>query len=70
MAQAWRTLGSQVTLVEAGDRLIAREEEFASEQVAESLRERGVDVRVGVKATAVRARRRRGDPRARGRAGR
>ena len=55
MAQAWRSLGSQVTLVEAGDRVIAREEEFASEQVAEALRERGVDVRVGVKATAARA---------------
>ena len=53
MAQAWRTLGSQVTLIEAADRLIAREEPFASEQVAESLRERGVDVRLGQKATAV-----------------
>jgi pyruvate/2-oxoglutarate dehydrogenase complex dihydrolipoamide dehydrogenase (E3) component len=53
LAQAWRSLGSQVTLVEMLDRLIAREEEFASEQVAESLRERGVDVRLGVKATAV-----------------
>ncbi|HEY6779204.1 MAG TPA: NAD(P)/FAD-dependent oxidoreductase [Thermoleophilaceae bacterium] len=56
LAQAWRTLGSQVTLIEAVDRLIAREEEFASEQVEQSLRERGVDVRVGVKAVAIRAR--------------
>src|SRR5919109_2856068 len=56
LAQAWRTLGSQVTLIEAVDRLIAREEEFASEQVKESLGGRGVDVRVGVKAVAVRAR--------------
>ena len=55
MAQAWRTLGSQVTLIEAADRLIAREEPFASEQVAEALRELGVDLRIGVKATAVRA---------------
>jgi dihydrolipoamide dehydrogenase len=54
MAQAWRTLGSQVTLIEAADRLIAREELFASEQVAESLRELGVDVRLGGKATSVR----------------
>jgi len=53
MAQAWRTLGSQVTLIEAVDRLIAREEPFASEQVADSLRELGVDVRLGGKATAV-----------------
>jgi pyruvate/2-oxoglutarate dehydrogenase complex dihydrolipoamide dehydrogenase (E3) component len=56
MAQAWRTLGSQVTLVEAADRLIAREEPFASEQVQQSLQERGVDVQVGVKAVGVRAR--------------
>ena len=54
LAQAWRTLGSQVTLVEAADRLIGREEPFASEDVAEALRGRGVDVQVGVKAEAVR----------------
>ncbi|MGI8944843.1 MAG: dihydrolipoyl dehydrogenase family protein [Thermoleophilaceae bacterium] len=53
MAQAWRTLGSQVTLIEAIDRLISREEPFASEQVEASLRERGVDVRLGSKAKAV-----------------
>jgi pyruvate/2-oxoglutarate dehydrogenase complex dihydrolipoamide dehydrogenase (E3) component len=55
LAQAWRSLGSQVALVEALDRLIAREEPFASEQVEQALRDRGVDVRVGVKASAVRA---------------
>ena len=54
MAQAWRRLGSQVTLIEAADRLIAREEPFAGEQVADSLREAGVDVRLAQKATAVR----------------
>ena len=53
MAQAWRSFGSQVTLIEAADRVIAREEPFASEQVEESLREQGVDVRVGQKATSV-----------------
>ena len=55
LAQAWRSLGSQVTLVEAADRLISREEPFASEDVAEALRGRGVDVQLGVKAVAVRA---------------
>jgi pyruvate/2-oxoglutarate dehydrogenase complex dihydrolipoamide dehydrogenase (E3) component len=55
LAQAWRSLGSQVTLVEAADRLIGREEPFASDDVAEALRGRGVDVQVGVKAVAVRA---------------
>ena len=49
----------------AADRLIAREEEFASELVADGLRERGVDIRLGVRATAARARRRRGRARAR-----
>jgi dihydrolipoamide dehydrogenase len=56
LAQAWRSLGSQVTLVEAGDRLLAREEPFAGDQVEQALRERGVDVRTGAKATAVRGR--------------
>lgn len=53
MAQAWRTLGSQVTLIEAMDRLIGREEPFAADLVEDSLRELGVDVRLGSKATAV-----------------
>jgi pyruvate/2-oxoglutarate dehydrogenase complex dihydrolipoamide dehydrogenase (E3) component len=55
MAQAYSSLGSDVTLVENGDRLIPREEPFASDDVEQSLREKGVDVRVGVSATAVRA---------------
>jgi pyruvate/2-oxoglutarate dehydrogenase complex dihydrolipoamide dehydrogenase (E3) component len=55
LAQAYRSLGSQVTLIEAADRLIAREEPFASEHVEQGLRELGVDVQLGVKATAVRA---------------
>jgi pyruvate/2-oxoglutarate dehydrogenase complex dihydrolipoamide dehydrogenase (E3) component len=53
LAQAWRVLGSQVSLIEAADRLIAREEPFASELVEQSLRERGVDVHTGTKAVAV-----------------
>jgi len=52
MAQAWRTLGSEVTLIETGERLLGREEPFAAEQVATSLRERGVDVRLGTRAVA------------------
>jgi dihydrolipoamide dehydrogenase len=53
MAQAWGALGSKVTLVHRGKRLIEREEPFASEQVRESLSELGVDVRLGVSATRV-----------------
>lgn len=54
MAQAWASLGSDVAVVEALPRLLAREEEFASEQVTEALRKAGVDVRTGAKATAAR----------------
>jgi pyruvate/2-oxoglutarate dehydrogenase complex dihydrolipoamide dehydrogenase (E3) component len=57
MAQAWRSLGSRVTLIEAMDRLLSAEEPFASEQVADALREHGVDVRTGAEATAVRGKR-------------
>jgi dihydrolipoamide dehydrogenase len=53
LAQAWSTLGSEVTLVEAEDRVLSKMEEFASEQVAAGLSDAGVDVRTGDKATAV-----------------
>jgi dihydrolipoamide dehydrogenase len=53
LAQAWASLGSQVTVVEAADTLIPREEDFAREQVADALRERGVDVRLGAGAERV-----------------
>lgn len=53
MAQAYASFGAQVTVVEALPRLIAGEEEFASEQVREALEDGGVEVALGVKATAV-----------------
>jgi pyruvate/2-oxoglutarate dehydrogenase complex dihydrolipoamide dehydrogenase (E3) component len=53
LAQAFRSLGAEVHLIEALDRLIAREEPFASEQVTESLRARGVDIHLGRKAVRV-----------------
>lgn len=52
LAQAWASLGAQVTIVEAAERLIAREEPFASEQVADVLLARGVALALGVRATA------------------
>ena len=58
LGQAWATLGSQVTIVEALPRLLAREEEFASALVHAALVERGIDVRIGDAAVAVE---RRGD---------
>jgi pyruvate/2-oxoglutarate dehydrogenase complex dihydrolipoamide dehydrogenase (E3) component len=53
MAQAYAALGASVALVEAEQRLIGREEEFASEHVAEGLRAAGVEIHVSAKATAV-----------------
>ncbi len=50
LAQAWASLGSQVVLVEASPGLLAKHEPFAGELVGESLRERGVEVRVGESA--------------------
>jgi pyruvate/2-oxoglutarate dehydrogenase complex dihydrolipoamide dehydrogenase (E3) component len=56
LAQAWSTLGTRVTLVEGEQRLLPREEPFAGEQVAASLRSNyGVDVRTGVLAKRVSA---------------
>jgi pyruvate/2-oxoglutarate dehydrogenase complex dihydrolipoamide dehydrogenase (E3) component len=46
LSQAWSAFGSQVTLVHRGDRLIEREEAFASGQVRDALVEGGVDVRL------------------------
>lgn len=54
MAQAYASLGSSVTVIEAGPRLLSREEPFASEELRASLTEWGVDVRVGVSAESVR----------------
>ena len=50
MAQAWSSLGSSVVVVEAADRILAGEEPFVSEEVGNALRERGVELRAGVKA--------------------
>jgi pyruvate/2-oxoglutarate dehydrogenase complex dihydrolipoamide dehydrogenase (E3) component len=53
MAQAWSSLGSRVTVIEAEQELLPSEEPFAGEQLREALIERGVDARVGTKATSV-----------------
>jgi dihydrolipoamide dehydrogenase len=54
MSQAYNSLGSHVMLIEGERRLLAREEEFACEQVTAALAERGVDIRTGRKADSVR----------------
>jgi dihydrolipoamide dehydrogenase len=54
LAQAWATLGTEVTLIEGSAQLLPREEPFAGEQVAASLRESyGIDVHTGVLAKRV-----------------
>lgn len=52
LSQAWSSLGAAVTLIEAMPQLLTGEEPFASEQLAESLRGQGVDVRLRATATA------------------
>jgi dihydrolipoamide dehydrogenase len=54
MACAYASLGAKVTVVEALPRLIAGEEELASDQVKEALEDAGAKVVLGTKATAVR----------------
>jgi dihydrolipoamide dehydrogenase len=53
MAQAFASLGASVALVEAEPRILATEEEFASEQIAESLRSEGAEIHTGARAVAV-----------------
>lgn len=53
MAQVYAALGSTVTIVERGDRLLSRTEPFAGELVAEGLAADGVDLRLGVSAESV-----------------
>jgi dihydrolipoamide dehydrogenase len=60
LAQAWRALGSEeVTLVEAAERLLPREEPFAGEELAASMDDKGISVSTGTKV--VKATRQNGD---------
>lgn len=53
MAQAFARLGTRVTLVEALDRLLEREEPETSAVIAETLTADGVDIRVGARVERV-----------------
>jgi dihydrolipoamide dehydrogenase len=53
MAQAWRSLGSQVAVIEALERLLPREEPYVGGELERALIERGVEVHTGVKAVGV-----------------
>ena len=54
MAQAYRSLGAEVVLVEAGERLLGREEAYAGEELREAFSAEGIEVHTGVRAVAVR----------------
>ena len=53
IAQAFARLGSQVTQIEAGERLLSREDSDVSSAVLERFRAEGIDVRLGTRATSV-----------------
>ena len=53
LAQAFARLGSDVTLVDMAERVLPREDPDASEWVAQSLREDGVDIRLSAAVTSV-----------------
>ena len=53
MADAFTSLGSRVVVIEAEGRLLSREEPFAAEELRAALSDRGVDIRLGVRAERV-----------------
>lgn len=53
LSDAYSSFGASVVLLGQDDRLLVREEPFAGEQVERVLRERGVDVQLGVRLTRV-----------------
>ena len=55
LAQAFRRLGSAVTLIEAGSRLLSREEPEAAAVIAEVFAREGIDVRVSATVEKVTA---------------
>ena len=63
LAQAFRRLGSAVTLVEGLDRLLPKEEPEASEVIADAFAAEGIDVRVGRQVTRIEPLERKGSAR-------
>jgi dihydrolipoamide dehydrogenase len=60
LGQFMRRFGARVTIVEHGERLLSREDPAVGELMAQALRDEGIELRLGVEATAVE---RRGDNR-------
>ena len=53
MAQAFRRLGAPVTLIQEAPRVAMREDEDVTSLIEASLKEEGIDIRVGVKPVRV-----------------
>ncbi|MBA3421097.1 MAG: NAD(P)/FAD-dependent oxidoreductase [Thermoleophilaceae bacterium] len=53
LSQFLRRVGAEVTLVHASDRLLPREDPRVGELLAEALRDEGIEVRTGARATRV-----------------
>jgi pyruvate/2-oxoglutarate dehydrogenase complex dihydrolipoamide dehydrogenase (E3) component len=53
LADAYASFGTRVTVIEAGPRVLAREEPFAGDEVCAALADAGVLVRADTRATAV-----------------
>jgi pyruvate/2-oxoglutarate dehydrogenase complex dihydrolipoamide dehydrogenase (E3) component len=53
MADAFASFGSRVTVIEAGPRVLAREEPFAGDEVCAAFAQAGIEVRADTRATAV-----------------
>jgi pyruvate/2-oxoglutarate dehydrogenase complex dihydrolipoamide dehydrogenase (E3) component len=51
--QMFRRFGSQVTIVQRGPRLLTREDNDVSDEIAKILREDGIDIRLGTAPSAV-----------------
>jgi pyruvate/2-oxoglutarate dehydrogenase complex dihydrolipoamide dehydrogenase (E3) component len=54
MAQAYRSFGASIALVEGGPHLLGKEEPYAGAQLRAAFEKQGIEVHTGVKATAVR----------------
>jgi dihydrolipoamide dehydrogenase len=53
LADAFASFGSRVTVIEAGPRVLAREEPFAGDEVCAAFAAAGIEVRADTRATAV-----------------
>ena len=53
LGQFMRRFGARVTIVEHGERLLSREDPAVGELVAQTLRDEGIEIRLGAQATAV-----------------